>query len=74
MAWFGTRTYVGASWTVMREADLSITLTEITATNPFPSTVALALLLRDAAGPSTHGSSPPSRSRQRRRRRFSFAT
>ena len=50
MAWFGTRTYVGASWTVMRQADLSITWTEITATNPFPSTVALALLLRNASG------------------------
>ena len=50
MAWFGTRTYVGASWTVMRQADFSLTWTEITATNPFPSTVALALLLRNASG------------------------
>ena len=50
MAWFGSRTYVGASWTVARQADLSLTWTEITATNPFPSTVALALLLRDASG------------------------
>ena len=50
MAWFGTRTYVGASWTVARQADLSLTWTEITATNPFPNTVALALLFRDASG------------------------
>lgn len=50
MGWFGTRTYVGASWAVARDADLSITYTEITATNPFPSTVALALLLRNASG------------------------
>jgi hypothetical protein len=50
VAWFGTRTYVGASWTVMRQADFSLTWTEITATNPFPSTVALALLLRNASG------------------------
>jgi hypothetical protein len=50
VAWFGSRTYVGASWTVARQADLSLTWTEITATNPFPSTVALALLLRDASG------------------------
>ena len=34
----------------MRQADFSLTWTEITATNPFPSTVALALLLRNASG------------------------
>ena len=50
MAWFGTRTYVGASWTVMAAADGSMTWTEITATNPFPNTIALALSFRDANG------------------------
>jgi hypothetical protein len=50
VAWFGTRTYVGASWTVARQADMSLAWTEITATNPFPNTVALALLFRDASG------------------------
>ena len=45
MAWFGTRTYVGASWTVMAVADGSMTWTEITASNPFPNTIALALSL-----------------------------
>ena len=50
MAWFGTRVYVGASWTVMRAADGSMTWTEIKATNPFPSTIALALSFRDASG------------------------
>ena len=50
MAWFGTRTYVGASWTVMAVADGSMTWTEITASNPFPNTIALALSFRDANG------------------------
>ena len=50
MAWFGTRTYVGASWTVMAAADGSMTWTEITATNPFPNTIALALSFRNANG------------------------
>jgi hypothetical protein len=48
VAWFGTRTYVGASWTVWAAADGSMTWTEITATNPFPNTIALALSFRDA--------------------------
>ena len=50
MAWFGVRVYVGASWTVMRAADGSMTWTEITATNPFPNAIALALSFRNAAG------------------------
>jgi hypothetical protein len=50
VAWFGTRTYVGASWTVMAAADGSMTWTEITATNPFPNTIALALSFRNAGG------------------------
>jgi len=50
MAWFGTRTYVGASWTVMAAADGSMTWTEITATNPFPNTIALMLSFRDTNG------------------------
>ena len=50
MAWFGTRTYVGASWTVMAAADGSLTWTQITASNPFPNTIALALSFRDANG------------------------
>jgi hypothetical protein len=50
MAWFGTRTYVGASWTVMAAPDGSITWTEITATNPFPNTIALILFFRNTTG------------------------
>jgi len=50
VAWFGTRTYVGASWTVWAAADGSMTWTEITATNPFANTIALALSFRDANG------------------------
>jgi hypothetical protein len=50
MAWFGTRTYVGASWTVMAAADGSMTWTEITATNPFPNTIAVMLSFRDDKG------------------------
>ena len=73
MAWFGTRTYVGASWTVARQAGPSLTWNEITATNPFPDTVALALLFRGASGAfdprffATHGprSGADERSRSR---------
>jgi hypothetical protein len=50
VAWYGSRVYVGASWTVMAAADGSMTWTEITATNPFPNTIALALSFRDANG------------------------
>ncbi len=50
MAWFGTRVYVGAQWTVMRAADGAMTWTEITAANPFPGTVALGLSFRNANG------------------------
>jgi hypothetical protein len=50
VAWFGTRTYIGASWTVMAAADGSMTWTEITATNPFPNTIAVALSFHDANG------------------------
>jgi hypothetical protein len=50
VAWFGSRVYVGASWTVMRASDGSMTWTEITAANPFPSTIALALSFRNANG------------------------
>ena len=50
MAWFGTRTYVGASWTVMADANGSLTWTEVTATNPFPNTIALGVSFRDTNG------------------------
>ena len=50
MAWFGTRTYIGATWTVMAAADGSLTWTEITATNPFANTIALILFFRDTNG------------------------
>jgi hypothetical protein len=50
VAWFGTRTYVGASWTVMRDASGSLTWTEVTATNPFPNTIALGVSFRDTTG------------------------
>ena len=50
MAWFGTRTHAGAFWTVMAAAHGSMTWTQITATNPFPNTIALALSFRDANG------------------------
>lgn len=50
MAWFGNRVYVGASWTVMRASDGSMTWTEITAANPFPNTIALALSFRNNGG------------------------
>ena len=50
MAWFGTRTYVGASWTVMADANGSLTWTEVTATNPFPNTIALGVSFRNTTG------------------------
>ncbi|HKA27015.1 MAG TPA: hypothetical protein VKD88_06550 [Gaiellaceae bacterium] len=50
MAWFGTRIYVGASWTVMAAVDGSVTWTEITATNPFPNTIAVFVSFRDTTG------------------------
>jgi hypothetical protein len=50
MGWFGTRTYVGASWTVMAEVNGSRTWTELTATNPFPNTIALGVSFRDTTG------------------------
>ena len=50
MAWLGTRTYVGASWTVMADANGSLTWTEVTATNPFPNTIALGVSFRDTNG------------------------
>jgi hypothetical protein len=50
VAWFGTRTYVGASWTVMADANGSLTWTEVTATNPFPNTIALGVSFRDTNG------------------------
>ncbi|HEX4733512.1 MAG TPA: hypothetical protein VH247_03785 [Thermoleophilaceae bacterium] len=50
MAWFGTRTYVGAQWTTMRAPDGSMTWTEITAANPFPGTATLGLSFRRANG------------------------
>jgi len=49
VAWFGSRIYVGASWTVMRSADGSMTWTEITVTNPFQSTVAVSVSFRRAS-------------------------
>jgi hypothetical protein len=50
VAWFGTRTYVGASWTVMADANGSLTWTEVTATNPFPNAIALGVSFRDTNG------------------------
>lgn len=50
MGWFGTRTYIGASWTVMAEVNGSRTWTELTATNPFPNTIALGVSFRDTTG------------------------
>jgi hypothetical protein len=50
VAWFGTRTYVGASWTVMAAANGSLTWTELAATNPFPNTIALGVSFRDTTG------------------------
>jgi len=50
VAWFGTRVYIGAQWTVMRSPDGSMTWTEITAANPFPGTVAVAMSFRRANG------------------------
>jgi hypothetical protein len=50
VAWFGTRTYVGASWTVMADAKGSLTWTEVTATNPFPNAIALGVSFRDTNG------------------------
>jgi hypothetical protein len=50
MAWFGTRTYVGAQWSIMRAADLSMSWTEISAANPFPGTVAVAMAFRRVNG------------------------
>jgi len=50
MGWFGTRTYIGASWTVMAEVNGSLTWTELTATNPFPNTIALGVSFRDTTG------------------------
>jgi hypothetical protein len=50
VAWFGTRTYIGASWTVMKDANGSMTWTQITAANPFPNTIALMLFFRDENG------------------------
>jgi hypothetical protein len=50
MAWFGTRTYVGASWTVMAAANGSLTWTEVTATNPFQNTIAVMVFFRDTTG------------------------
>ena len=50
MAWYGTRGYIGASWMVARGLDGSLTWTQITASNPFPNTIALALSFRNASG------------------------
>jgi hypothetical protein len=50
MGWFGTRTYIGASWTVMAEVNGSRTWTELIATNPFPNTIALGVSFRDTTG------------------------
>ncbi|MGZ4267917.1 MAG: hypothetical protein ACXVFT_03200 [Solirubrobacteraceae bacterium] len=50
MGWFGTRVYIGAEWTVMQAANGAMTWTEITATNPFPATVALGVSFRTANG------------------------
>lgn len=50
MAWLGTRTYVGASWTVMAAANGSLTWTELAATNPFSNTIALGVSFRDTTG------------------------
>jgi hypothetical protein len=50
MAWFGTRTYVGAQWSIARSTDGSMTWTEIAAANPFPGTVAVATAFRRANG------------------------
>jgi hypothetical protein len=50
VAWFGTRTYIGASWTVMATENGSHTWTEVTANNPFPNTIALGVSFRDTNG------------------------
>jgi len=50
MAGFGTRTYIGASWTVMAAANGSHTWTEVAVTNPFPNTVAVGVSFRNTAG------------------------
>jgi hypothetical protein len=50
VAGLGTRTYIGASWTVMAAANGSLTWTEVAATNPFPNTIAVGVSFRDTAG------------------------
>ncbi len=53
MAWLGNRLYVGAEWTVASGTfgnAVTLTWTEITVTNPFPSTVVFVIAFRDAAG------------------------